>query len=146
MITVDVNNQFLAELNIATAKILQRYKLTGTDLIKSIDWQYKNDMFVLIANDYFEWVSTGRRPRARKVPVEDIIKWMKKKGIAPRAGQTYNQVAFAIVDAIYKNGIKAKNYINPVIDVTSELTSEEIATELSEQIATEIANELTFTL
>lgn len=146
MIRVDVNKQFLQELNIATSKILQRYKLSGTDLIKSLDWQYKNDMFILIANDYFEYVSTGRRPRARKVPVEDIIKWMKKKGIAPTQGKTYNQVAFAIVDAIYKNGIKAKNYMNPVIDVTTTLTAEELAEQLSEDIATQIAEDLTTTL
>jgi len=145
MITVDVNQQFLNELYVATAKVLQIYKLGGTALIKSIEWQYKNEMFVLIANDYFEYVSTGRRPRARKVPVEDIIKWMKKKGIAPRGGN-YNQAAFAIVDSIYKNGIKAKNYINPVIEVTTELTSNELATELSEAIATQIAEDLTVIL
>ena len=146
MINVEINKELLNELNIATAKILQSKRLSGTDLIKSVDWQYKNDMFVLIANDYFEYVSTGRRPRARKVPVEDLIKWMKKKGIAPRAGQSYNQVAFAIADAIYKNGIKAKNYINPVIDVTTTLASEELAEQLSEDIATEIAKDLTITI
>lgn len=145
-ISVNITKEFLNELNAATQKILQQYKLNNTDLQKSIDWQYSNDVFTLIANDYFEYVSTGRRPRAKKVPVEDIIKWMKKKGISPNAGQSYNQVAFAITEAIYKNGIKAKNYINPVIDVTTELMSEDIATQLSEDIATAIANDLSFTI
>lgn len=146
MAEIDINKAFLEELNTATERVLQMYKLGGSDLASSIDWQYKDNMFVMIANDYFTYVSTGRRPRARKVPVEDIIKWMKKKGIAPRPGQTYNQVAFAIVDKIYKTGIKAKNYINPVIDVTTEMMTEEISESLSEQIATEIADDLTFTL
>ena len=146
MVKVSVDTELLNELNLATQKVLQQYKLGGSDLSKSIEWQYKNDVFTLIANDYFQYVSTGRRPRARKVPVEDILKWMKTKNISPRAGQTYNQTAYAIVEAIYKNGIKAKNYMNPVIDVTTELMADSIGDNLAEQIATQIAEDLTFTI
>ena len=145
MVEIEIDKAFLKELNAATVRILTQKKLGSTDLAKSIDWQYKNDVFVLIANDYFEYVSTGRRPLARKVPVEDIIKWMKKKGLSPRNGD-YNSSAFAIVDAIYKNGIKAKNYMNPVIEISTTLASEEISTTLSEAICTEIANDLTITI
>ena len=145
-VSINITKELLNELNAATQRILQQYKLGNSDLIKSIEWQYSKDVFTLIANDYFQYVSTGRRPRARKVPVEDLIKWMKRKGITPRAGSTYNQTAFAISEAIYKNGIKAKNYINPVIDVTTELMTEDIATQLSEEIATTIADDLTITL
>jgi len=146
MVEVVVTKELLAELELATKKVLSQYKLAGSDLSKSVEYVYRNDVFVLLANDYFTYVSTGRRPRARKVPVEDLIKWMKRKGINPKAGQTYNQVAYAISESIYKSGIKAKNYINPVVDVTTDIISEDLATDLSEQIAAEIANDLTFTL
>lgn len=146
MIEVIVTKELLSELEVATQKVLAQYKLAGSDLSKSIEYVYRNDVFVLLANDYFTYVSTGRRPRARKVPIEDIIKWMKHKGIAPKSKQTYNQVAYSIVESIYKSGIKAKNYINPVTEVTTDIISEDIAITLSEQIATEIANDLTFTL
>jgi hypothetical protein len=146
MVEIEVTKELLLELQLATQKVLQQYRLGGSDLIKSIEYTYKDNVFVLVANDYFTYVSTGRRPRARKVPIEDLLKWMKDKGLRPKAGQTYNQLAFAIQDAIYKNGIKAKNYINPVMDVTTDIISEDFAENLSEQICTEIAEDLTFTL
>lgn len=142
---VDINKAFLQELDSATKYVLNQYKLGGSDLSSSIEWGYRDNVFVMVANDYFRYVSTGRRARARKIPVEDIIKWMKKKGIAPKNGD-YNASAYAIVESIYKTGIKAKNYINPITEVNSELISEELAEALSEAIANEIAQDLTLTL
>lgn len=146
MIEVTASKEFLHELATATQKVLAYYKLGNSDLSKSIEYKFNKDVFILIANDYFTFVSTGRRPRARKVPVEDLIKWMKKKNISPRLGQTYNSVAFAMAEKIYKTGIKAKNYINPVIDVTTEMMTDDISDTLSEEIATVIANDLTFSI
>lgn len=146
MIEVKVTSKLLEELNLATEKVLSQYKLSGSELQSSIEFTYKNDVFVLLANDYFQNVAYGRRPRARKVPVEDLIIWMKKKGISPKPGQTYNSVAFAISESVYKTGIKARNFINPVIEVTTDIISEDLANTLSEDIATEIANDLTFTI
>ena len=121
------------------------YKLQRSDLYKSVEFVYKNDVFVLLANDYFQSVAYGRQRHARLVPVEDLIKWMKKKGIAPRNG-TYNSVAYLIQQAIYRNGIKARPFIDPIIDTTTDIISEDIATTLSESIATEIAKDLTMTI
>lgn len=146
MVQVTATKAMLQELQIATQKILHMYKLGGTALEKSVEFQYKNDAFVLMAYDYFYYVSTGRRPLARKVPVEDLIKWIKDKGIRPRAGQTINQLAFAIQSSIYKVGIKAKNYLNPVVEVTSDIVAEDLAIDLAEQIATQLAEELSTTL
>lgn len=146
MIEVNVDKQFLQELTLATQKVLAQYKLQGSDLSKSVEYVYRNDQFVLLANDYFTYVSTGRRPRARKVPVEDIIKWMKDKGIAPKPNQTYNQVAYVITESIYRNGIKAKNYINPIVAVSEDLITEDLETTLANQIVEEITNDLTFSI
>lgn len=146
MIEIRVDKALLDELKLATEKVLAQYKLSGSELQQSIEYVYRDDVFVLLANDYFQNVAFGRRPRARKVPVEDLIIWMKKKGIAPRPGQTYNSTAFAIAESIYKNGIKARNFVNPVIEVSTDIISEDLAETLSEDIATEIAKDLTFTL
>lgn len=83
---------------------------------------------------------------ARKVPVEAIIKWMKSKNLRPRYGQTINSLAFAIQNAIYKSGIKAKQMLDPIINVSLDLISEYIAEDLSVSIADAIAEEMTFTL
>lgn len=144
MIEINFSKELLNELQLATQKVLAQYKLQGSDLSKSVEYVYRNDQFVLLANDYFQSVAFGRRPMARLVPVEDLIKWMKEKGISPRGG-SYNTVAYLIQQSIYKNGIKARNYINPVIDITTDIISEDLAETLSEDIATQIAQDLTFT-
>jgi hypothetical protein len=144
-IEIKITKSLLQELSMATQKVLAFYKLQRSDLYKSIEFVYKNDVFVLLANDYFQAVAEGRRRHARLVPVEDLIKWMKKKGIAPRNG-TYNTVAYLIQQSIYRNGIKARPFVNPIIDTTTDIISEDLATTLSEEIAEVIAQDLTTTI
>jgi len=59
---------------------------------------------------------------------------------------TYNSVAYLIQQSIYRNGIKARPFVNPIEDVTTDLISEDLAINLSEIIATTIAQDLTFTI
>jgi len=145
MIEIQVTKSLLQELTMAAQKVLSFYKLQRSDLYKSIEFQYKNDVFVMLANDYFMSVAYGRLRHARLVPVEDLIKWMKKKGIAPHNG-TYNTVAYLIQQSIYKNGIKAKPFVNPIVDISTDIITEDLAITLSLEIATEIAKDLTTTI
>lgn len=144
-VELKISKALLEELELATERILQEYKLQGSNLFYSIEYTFKDNVFMLIANDYFQYVARGRQPRARKVPVEPLIQWLKRKGIAPKNGD-YNSTAFAIQQAIFKSGIKAKPFVNPIIAADLEIISEDIAYELSENIALTIATELTFTL
>ena len=144
-VELKISKALLKELELATEKILAQYKLYDSDLSRSIEYTYKDNIFVMLANDYFQYVARGRQPKARKVPVEELIKWMKKKGIAPKKGD-YNATAFAIHQTIYKNGLKPRPFVNPIIAVDLDIISEDIALELSENIALTIATQLTFTL
>lgn len=144
-VELKISKALLKELELATEKILAQYKLYDSELSRSIEYQYRNDSFVMLANDYFQYVASGRPPRARKIPVEDLIKWMKRKGIAPSKGD-YNATAFAIQQAIYKNGLKPRPFVNPIIETDLDIISEDFAYELSEDIALLIAEDLTFTL
>jgi hypothetical protein len=145
-IKYDVSKEIINEITAATKILMETYKLGNTDLIKSIEWRYKDNMFILIANDYFQWVNSGRRPRARKVPVEALIKWIKKKNLAPSGKMTTNQLAFAIQNSIYKAGIKARKFIDPIINSTLDTLSYYIADDLSVKTAEMIAEELTMTI
>ena len=146
VIAVDINKEILKELTAACDQILIIYKLGKTDLIDSIEWTYKDNAWILVANNYFKWVDSGRRPRVKKVPVEALIKWIKKKNIRPRPGQTINSLAFAIQNSIYKIGIKAKKFIDPMIGASLDIISEYISEDLSVQIADQIATDLTVTI
>lgn len=144
-VELKISKALLKELELATEKILAQYKLYDSELSRSIEYQYRNDSFIMLANDYFQYVASGRPPKARKVPVEDLIKWMKKKGIAPSKGD-YNATAYAIQQAIYRNGLKPRPFINPIIETDLDIISEDLAYELSEDIALLVAEDLTFTL
>jgi len=146
VIEVDVTRELIHEITAGTKKILQYYKLGNSDLIDSIEWRYQNDSFVLIANDYLKYIDSGRRPLARKVPVEELIKWLRKKNIRPQYGQTINSIAYALQNSIYKSGIRAKKVLDPIINQTLDTLSEYIAEDLSWQIADEIADTMTFNL
>jgi len=76
----------------------------------------------------------------------EIIKWMKKKNITPYPGQTYNDAAFHITNAIYKVGLKGKNYINNIMEDSQEIATIMLADALSEAIALEIQEVMTFNL
>lgn len=67
--------------------------------------------------DYGRYVIGGRRPFVRKVPIAALIDWINRKGIVstnPKLGT--NQLAWAIQNAIYKNGINGRDFITPAVD------------------------------
>lgn len=141
-ITKDIVQEIISEITHGTKVLMDIYNLGNTSLMNSIEWEYKDDIFTLIANDYMKWVDRGRRIGARKVPIEPLIKWMKQKGITPKGKQTYNGLAFAIQNGIYKSGIRAKNIFNPIIEYSVDAISEWIVVTLTPIIADEIVKEI----
>ncbi len=132
---VEINNALLKDLEKATKTILRQKKLKpNSDLYKSIEWIEKgNKVMTLIALDYFQFVDTGRR-RGNMPPPQDLIPWLKQNGISPRQGQTLNQLAFAIANAIKRDGIIGKHYSDAIIEATTTIASDELATLISENV------------
>lgn len=109
-----------------------------SNLVKSVGFELTQKGIALKANNYWFYASRGRRARTAKVPITALIDYIKRYNITPRAGQTYTQLAFAIQTAIYKQGINPKNYVDKVVDSTSDVTEEMIADGLIEELADEI--------
>lgn len=91
--------------------------LVGTDLFNSVEVNVvgSEELAFSIA-DYYEFVVSGWRPTGRFPGTfgqffSNIEKWIRKKGI-PLNGKTENQLAWAIINGIYKNGIAARPFIN----------------------------------
>ena len=42
-----------------------------------------NVVFEIFANDYFQWVQSGRLPGKKGVPIDDIMRWMDYRNINP---------------------------------------------------------------
>ena len=133
-------------LTTATLAVLKQHKLGGSKMERSVKWSFERDAFQLWALDYFDYVDKGRRKGARRIPVEALVKWMKQYGIQPFRGQTYNQAAFHISNAIFKVGLKGRNYKNKILDDSAEIIAEMLADEFEFAIADELAETMTFKL
>lgn len=142
----DLLEDLIPQLNKLTIQYMTQSGIKSkSDLVKSVGYELTPDGIGLKANNYWFYASQGRRAGTRKVPITALIDYIKRYGITPRAGQTFTQLAFAIQTAIYKQGINPKNYVNKVIDGTSDVTEEMIADGLIEDIADEIVNLMTQT-
>ena len=131
----EIVQEFSDDLEAAVRVVLVKNDVEkNADLVKSIEFKEQNGVFVMLANDYYTYVSTGRKPRARKVPIMDLVQWIKDKRIRPRAGQTINQLAFAIQTSIYKSGIKGKTYLTEVEDVVADVSEVKVADGLEDAL------------
>ena len=77
---------------------------------------------VLSYVDYFKYVNEGRRPNVRRVPIKDLLDWIKIRGVRFRnekgrfkKGSNLN-MAFAIQTNIFKYGVKPANIYDKGLD------------------------------
>jgi len=126
---------------------------TTSDLSKSVKYVFTNDGIKMEVLEYYQYVSEGhsikRRARARRIPLDVLIQWIKKKRIVGRNKKngrfiTINQLAFAIQTVIWKRGImggvktKGKKFAEKVANNVADYTAEELANVLAIQIANEL--------
>ncbi|CAB4154506.1 hypothetical protein UFOVP648_11 [uncultured Caudovirales phage] len=90
--------------------------------------------------DYLKYFDAGRRAGARKIPVQVILKWIKKKKIRPRnaKGQfksmTLNQLAFVIQRSIYNIGIRPRNVMKRSFEQIDKLYKDNVESGIQEII------------
>ena len=75
----------------------------------------------------------GRRAFAKKVPISNLIFWMKKEGIS-----TENNLVYAIRESIYQNGIKAKNFLEKSKEQANETANVILSMNFSELLSNKI--------
>lgn len=66
-----------------------------------------SDLFNLMYNDYLQYIESGRKPFAKKVPIKALIKWGRERGLND------NRTLYAIRESIYKRGIAARQILDP---------------------------------
>ena len=124
-----------------------------SDLSKSVKFYNTKDGIQMKVLEYYPFVDTGhrvvRRARVKKVPLDVLIEWIKKKGILPRSKTTgrfvtVNQMAYAVQMSIYKQGLsgkiktKGKNYGDAVANDVADYTADKLANVLAERIADDL--------
>jgi len=114
-IEIEINNRLRDLLNKYGESVIKEavnrlknagHSNTGT-LARSLDYEIEESKreltLVFYGADYLEYVDKGRRPGSKPPPIKPIKKWVKQKGIEPKA-------AYAITKKIGKYGIKPTNF------------------------------------
>jgi len=114
-IEIEINNRLRDLLNKYGESVIKEavnrlknagHSNTGT-LARSLDYEIEESKreltLVFYGADYLEYVDKGRRPGSKPPPIKPIKKWVKQKGIEPKA-------AYAIAKKIGKYGIKPTNF------------------------------------
>jgi hypothetical protein len=133
---VDIDKPLLRDLTKATLAVLEQRGIdSGGDLYKNTKWMESQDdkVMTLISLDYFYAQDTGRK-RGIMPPVEPLIDWMKKNNIQPSVGQSYNELAFAIANSIKEYGFKGKYFTGEIMEVSTDILSEELAKSMAKNI------------
>lgn len=107
--------------------------LIDSDIYSDIDIEIEDlSIIKLFVNNYIDAIEGGRKPQAKRVPIQDLIIWCNKKGIPADNGAVY-----AIQESIYKYGIKPRPIMIYVYEKWDEMWSEwadELVTEILEPI------------
>lgn len=107
---LDRIGQFLIE-ELAKELIKQDHKATGK-LISSLDYETiqrpKSATLLVKMLDYGQFVNTGRKKGAAKVPIKALVDWIKQKGIETNNKKVIG-IAFAIQKTIEREGSPTRN-------------------------------------
>lgn len=131
----DLGIEFRDELKAVVQKVLiERGVKKTSDLVDSVEWEYTREQLQMVVNDYYRYLSDGRKPQTRKIPIYALIQFIKKNRITSNKYST-TELAFALQTSIYKNGIRGKNFIDQVQKIVTDRVEIEVADKLEEQIA-----------
>lgn len=75
----------------------------------------------VLAEQYSQWVQSGRLPGRGKVPISALEKWIKERGLQGRDKKgkfiTRKSFAFAIQSNIKKFGIRPSNFLDVALEM-----------------------------
>jgi hypothetical protein len=101
-----------------------KYELQNSIVVSKVSVSISENGISIEYPKYLDNVEKGRRAGTLKgvrLPVEVLVKWLKKKGI----GGNLNSIAWAIQTSIFKNGIKTATPGRPFLSDAINKTSQE---------------------
>lgn len=123
----DLVKQFM----ITTAQVGRSHKLLAKGgFAESVSVEPSYDGFKIKVAEHAQYMDAGRKPGAKKVPLDALIKWIKRYRVGQRDKKTgkfrkrvvsINSIAFAIQMAIYKKGIKPRRFIKETLEYAEDL-------------------------
>lgn len=140
----DLVKQFM----ITTAQVDRSHKLLAKGgFVQSIAVEPSYDGFNIKVGEQAQYMDSGRKPGGKKVPLDALIKWIKRYRVGQRDKKTgkfskrktsINSLAFAIQMAIYKRGIKPRRFIEETLKYAEDLMKSYIEETLIPDILTSV--------
>lgn len=123
-------------------KINASYKLSDT-LQYIIDINGMSIDVVVMLQDYYKYIESGRRAGAKMPPISAIEEWIKVKPVLPYPMSngklpTTRQLAYLIARSISRNGIPPKPIFQMSIEEATDAFYERIEKAVREDLETDI--------
>lgn len=119
-------------LKAALKQRMAAVRLSGSNLERTMDVKVTNDRLELFLADYWRYLEDGRRPLSRKVPIDALLKWVKRAGLTLTPGQSNISLAYAVQQSIYKRGLKPRPFFQKAVDDVESLIDSSITALLSD--------------
>lgn len=118
--------------------------------VQSTKVEFNTDGVKIDLPEQAQYINNGRKAGAKKVPIAALVKWLKRYRVVSRDKTTgkyqkasqgsINSAAYAIQTAIFKNGIKAR----PFIEKSMKYAEETVAQIIQEVMIPEILTLIEF--
>ena len=125
------------------ADLLRKKKDSSGKLIKSLKFKsyetpdgYEVSIY---GEDYAKWVNIGRKKGGKKVPLNHLIRYIKIMGFET-GNIRLKDIAFAMQMAIWQRGIKATNFIEDSIKITSNQVQSKVLEAMGFEVSNNIDN------
>ena len=88
-----------------------------SNLVDDLKVLSDTNSLTLYLNDYVKYIESGRKAKAKKIPISVLSQWAKRKGIS-----LSNSELFAVQQSIYVKGIVGKKNLTKKIEEQVELS------------------------
>lgn len=148
--TNKVIDEFNDKLTSKAKKNLSDSKASGRleSSLKITDKDSKGNFEIIIEmEDYGTYVDEGRKP-GKGIPVNDLKKWIKEKGITLKTKsqltqeQKINSLAFIINRKIKKEGIDPTNFLQNALDELTPKFADDVADAYGDDILDSLFDDL----
>lgn len=121
-----------------------------------------NSALQLYAEEYAVYLDSGRKKFAKKVPISALVEFIKNRNLRLRDRTTgrysrkrvtlkgrngapntsVNQLAFMIQNAIFKNGLRGRHFIQPAFDLGQNLVDIYLDNQLLDSLTYQLDRQL----
>lgn len=135
IILQDFANVFIKAAHVYAAFYLNKKTgkdtLSQSDVLKSLKAEVHDEKLIISVFSYWQYIESGRKIGAKGIPLDVLIKWIKKNKIIGRNKKTgrfisVNSLAFIIQKSIKLKGISKRPFLTEAYDETVKIFNDKL--------------------